>query len=268
MMTRRAASVLVLLLVVSIACVSCTTSSEPIKNQDTVYQVSILKALEVGVFDGDTTFATLEENGDFGLGTFNALDGEMVALDGEFYQVKTDGVPRKVGKGELTPFAVVTFFSMDKEQDLSARGTLDELKQDIDGMLPTRNIVYAIRIEGEFDYVKLRSVPAQTEPYPTLKEVVAEQAVFEHRDIEGTMVGLWFPSYMEGINLADYHFHFLSNDRKVGGHLLDCSLESGKAQIDDCAALDLRLLTSNEFYDADLSEPELDKVGPPPATPE
>jgi len=57
--------------------------------------------------------ANLREHGDLGLGTFEELDGEMVILDGKFYQVRCDGSVREVRDDVLTPFAVITRFSAD-----------------------------------------------------------------------------------------------------------------------------------------------------------
>src|SRR3712207_8423939 len=56
----------------------------------TLFQTSTIEALLDGNYEGDVTFAELEDRGDFGLGTFDALDGEMIALDGDFYQVRAD----------------------------------------------------------------------------------------------------------------------------------------------------------------------------------
>jgi len=60
--------------------------------EEKVFQVSTIKALLAGVYDGEVTFGQLKQQGDLGLGTLNGLDGEMVAVDGRFYQIKTDGV--------------------------------------------------------------------------------------------------------------------------------------------------------------------------------
>ena len=56
-----------------------------------VYQTSTMGALLDGVYDGDVTIAELLTHGDFGLGTFNHLDGEMVVLDGVCHHLRSDG---------------------------------------------------------------------------------------------------------------------------------------------------------------------------------
>lgn len=45
-----------------------------------LFQYSTLEALLGGVYDGEVTVGELLTHGDFGLGTFNSLDGEMIIL--------------------------------------------------------------------------------------------------------------------------------------------------------------------------------------------
>ena len=36
-----------------------------------------------------------------------------------------------------------------------------------------------------------------------------------------SLVGVYFPDYMDGINMPGWHLHFLSEDRAKGGHVFD-----------------------------------------------
>ena len=74
-----------------------------------LFQVSTIDALLSGVYDGDVTIGELRKRGNFGLGTFNKLDGEMLAVDGRYYQIKADGVASGAAVHE-TPFASVVRF--------------------------------------------------------------------------------------------------------------------------------------------------------------
>ena len=56
-----------------------------------------------------------------------------------------------------------------------------------------------------------------------LVQVAAQQPEFERRDVTGTLVGFWTPEYAGRLNVPGYHLHFLSDDRKFGGHLLECT---------------------------------------------
>ncbi|HNQ55718.1 MAG TPA: acetolactate decarboxylase, partial [Methanothrix sp.] len=145
---------------------------------DVLFQVSTIDALMQGVFDGFYSFDDLMDQGDFGIGTFNALDGEMVALDGEYYQVRADGVAYPV-QGDMTaPFATVTRFEADQTAALENASNFTELARQIDRHLPSPNAFYALRIDGTFPYVQTRSVPRQEKPYPRLAEAVEDQSVF------------------------------------------------------------------------------------------
>src|SRR5215203_6598745 len=205
----------------------------------TLFQTSTVDALLEGKYEGDVSFAELGDRGDFGLGTFDALDGEMICLDGSFFQVKADGRAYAVERKARTPFAVVTVFEPDTSQTLSMPMDFEALSDYLDGIIGGRVVCAAIRVDGRFEYVKTRSVPRQRKPYPPLAEVVEHQPTFELRDVGGSLVGFRFPRYAQGLNVAGYHFHFITEDRSAGGHVLELGLTSGKLRVD--AEADLRL---------------------------
>lgn len=163
-----------------------------------------------------------------------------------------------------TPFAVVTFFEPDKSVWLDeAINNYEQLRGYLDNLLPTKNIFYAIKIEGVFEYIKTRSVPKQNKPYPPLVEVVKNQPTFEFHNTEGTMVGFWCPAYVEGVNVPGYHLHFISKDRKTGGHLLECRMQNVTIEIDYTSDFYMVLSQSGGFYKVDLTkgkQKELEKV--------
>jgi acetolactate decarboxylase len=200
--------------------------------QDTLYQVSPFNVFSAGNFEGNTTYAELARHGDFGIGTVNGLDGEMFALNGKFYQIPTDGAPREIGPSEMTPYATVTFFNIDRTFHIANVFNFSELTADIDSMLPDHSAIYAIKVIGHFDFAKTRSVPLQTKPFPTLNEAVKNQTVFNLDGVDGTAVGFFFPESMNGIDFVGYHLHFLADDRAAGGHLLDCTIGNATVEID------------------------------------
>ncbi|GAX62593.1 alpha-acetolactate decarboxylase [Candidatus Scalindua japonica] len=229
-------------------------------NDEVFYQTSTINALLDEVYDGNITVKELKGYGDLGLGTYNNLDGEMIGLDGLFYQVKADGIAYAVDDSIKTPFAVVTFFESDKTIVLEKSVNYKQLEQYLDNVLPTRNIFYAFKIEGTFKYIKTRSVPWQDKPYPPLVEIVKDQPIFEFHDVNGTIVGSWFPGYMKGINVPGYHFHFITEDKKGGGHLLECQTGGVKIGIDYTSNSYLALPEDDEFYKAELSKENQDEL--------
>jgi acetolactate decarboxylase len=234
-------------LIFETGCLTC------LRHSDKISQFSLMSALGQGLYEVDFKYSEIKKQGDFGIGTFGSLDGEMIAVDGNFYQVKYDGSVYPVGDLEKCPFCVVKFFRADKTIYLKEKTSYKDLRQQLDNIIPSKNIFYAVRIEGTFDYVKARSVPKQEKPYKNLNEAVKEQKVFEFKDIEGALVGFKFPEYAQGINTGDWHFHFISKAKLQGGHLLDCSIREANIFIDQSNDFFLRLPKSKEFMEMDLS---------------
>jgi acetolactate decarboxylase len=218
-----------------------------------LFQASTIGALLDGAFDGDLSFAELAEHGDLGLGTLNRLDGEMIALDGEFFRADVDGFVHPVAAEAKTPFAVVTRFEADTDVRIEGAGSQAQLLARLDELIPATATSCAIRLDGQFDLVRARSVPAQSPPYRPLTEVVADQHVFELADVEGTMLGFRFPTYVEGIEVAGYHLHFISDDRGRGGHVLDSRSQELRVRLDPSDDLHVELPPAVDLADPDLA---------------
>ena len=209
--------------------------------RDAVFQVAAFEPFAQGDYDGTATYAELAKHGDFGIGTLNGLDGEMVALDGVFYQIPIDGDPRKIGSAEETPFAIVTFFEADQTLHVDEPMNYSELQAFIDQNISPEAALYAIKIHGVYDFAEARSVPKQVEPYPELEEVIEHQVIFPLYNVTGTAAGFRLPSYMDEINVAGYHMHFISDDETSGGHLLDCIIRDATIEIDYTYSYELEL---------------------------
>ncbi len=219
-----------------------------------LFQASTIGALLDGSFDGDLTFAELAERGDLGLGTLNGLDGEMIALDGEFLRADVDGEVTAIGPGERTPFAVVTRFEPTIEAEIAAGLDHEDVLAALDELVPPEGSSFAVRLDGRFASVRARSVPRQHPPYRSLSEVVADQHVFEIAEVEGTMVGFRFPAFVEGIEVAGYHLHFVDADRRRGGHVLGSHTAGPlRARIDPADDLHIELPPAVDLTDPDLA---------------
>lgn len=252
------------LLVAALFSVGISASTNPEDDLDVIFQISTIDALLEGLYDGDLSFQELKEKGDLGIGTFNGLDGEMIGFDGDFYQIKIDGVAYPVEGSMKTPFSTVTFFEADDLKVISDDLDFEQLQQYLDGLLPTENVFYAFKIEGDFQHIKTRSVPRQEKPYPKLVDVVStKSAFFEFENVTGTIVGFRCPDYVDGVNVPGYHFHFITEDRTKGGHLLECLVQNVTVGIDYSAEFFMVLPENQEFYDLDLGGDkgeELEKV--------
>ena len=185
-----------------------------------LFQVSTSAALVEGVFDGAITVAELLEHGDFGIGTFDGLDGEMIVLDGRCYRAGAGGVVEEADAGRTVPFAVVTRFVADVESPIEDSTDLAGLHAALDSERPSQNAFVGLRIDGRFDRLHLRAAcPAQ--PGEGLVEATHHQSEYVVEDVAGTLVGFWTPLHTRSFAIPGYHLHFLSDDRSIGGHVLD-----------------------------------------------
>ena len=250
-------------LILALCLLGLAAGSLPAAESPLLFQTSTLQALMAGVYDGDLTFQVFSRHGDFGLGTFDALDGEMIALDGVFYQIKADGRVSPVAGAMKTPFAAMTFFKAGRTHMIEAPLNYRQLLDYVDRLLPSPNLPYAIRVDGLFTSVKTRSIPRQQKPYPPLAAAAEKQAVFELANVKGTIVAFRYPAYLAGVNMPGYHCHFITADRRAGGHLLDCRVEGATVAVDALPNFYLRLPDSQEFLKSDLTgdrRHELEKI--------
>jgi acetolactate decarboxylase len=228
-----------------------------------IYLCAPVNALVEGIYEENVSLAEIQTHGDFGLGTFNDLDGEMVMIDGRTYQITADGRVREILDDQtLSPFACVTFYNPISHDDILAEMSHERFEEWLDGLLPSPNLFYAIRIEGEFSHIKARSVPKQAN-YRPLVEVAQDQSVFEFTDVRGTMAGFYTPSYMASLNVPGMHLHFLSEDKQVGGHVLECSPREGRVGVQFIRRLELSLPMTFDYLTLDFQRDigaDLDKV--------
>ncbi|MCZ3365776.1 MULTISPECIES: acetolactate decarboxylase [Methanobacterium] len=207
-------------------------ASPQVTNDNSIFQVSTLNSLSAGNFDGNWTIGALRTHGDTGIGTFNGLDGEMIELNDNIYQIKSNGTVYLMNDSANTPFAMTVPFKTDKILILNSSMNLTQLEQLLNATVPSKNMFYSIKVIGTFNSVKARSPPKQNKPYPDLTTALENQTIFNFNNITGTMVGFWCPQYASDVNLNDYHFHFISEDKNSGGHVIDCQLKGVLIEID------------------------------------
>ncbi|WP_031357389.1 acetolactate decarboxylase [Caballeronia sordidicola] len=219
----------------------------------TLFQVSTSGALVEGVYTGAISSDVILKHGDFGLGTFENLDGEMVVLDGRIYRARGDGTVSQAPVDACAPFAVVTRFAPDVDLQIEPADSLDILMQLCDEHRRSNNIFYALRLDGEFRHIRMRAVSPPSSG-GRLIDAAKAQSEFELSRIHGTLVGLWSPGFSSAFSIAGYHFHFLSEDRVHGGHLLACSSGSLRLRVEALTDFHLALPENESFLKADLSK--------------
>lgn len=216
-----------------------------------MYQVSTLSALALGYTRKVVTIGELLKNGDTGLGTFENVDGEMIVIDGHCLRAAHDGSVNEPDLNLGTPFASVTNLHGDRKFDLNGITGIDPLEQELDLKIEEGfglNSMHIARIDAKFSLVKARSESAFRSQHVELKEILAgRQQDFIFENIEGSLVCLYYPDYMQGINAAGWHLHFVSNDRKCGGHVFDVQFEQGSVRLDKISKIEMQLPTEAAF---------------------
>jgi acetolactate decarboxylase len=219
---------------------------------NTVFMVSPINAILEGLYQTNTTMADLKRQGDFGLGTFNDLDGELILLDGVAYQLNADGIASIAPDTVRTPFATACRFTPFSVEPITKPLAFNEFETFLNDCLPSLNMLYAIRVDGEFQSVRSRSVP-RTRNYTPLVDATAHQKESHFAQVEGTLVGFYTPSFMPSVNVPGYHFHFITGDRTRGGHLLACNVSRGQLSIQVCSRLSLNLPVTLDYLTAEFS---------------
>lgn len=227
-----------------------------------LYLCAPVNALVEGLYEQKVSLREIKRHGDFGLGTFDNLDGEMILLDGIVYQVNAKGQVAVIGDEAKTPFACVTWYKPISQEIIDREMDYKEFMALVYRLLPSTNLFYAIRVEGMFAYVKTRSVPKQ-ENYRPLVEVAKDQPEFEFQDVAGTLAGFYTPAFMASLNVPGPHLHFLSADLKHGGHVLECRPRNVRIGVQFIARLELSLPLTFDYLTQDFNrniEQDLDKA--------
>ncbi|HWY70949.1 MAG TPA: acetolactate decarboxylase [Terriglobales bacterium] len=223
-----------------------------------IYQVSTSTALVEGIYTGSHCSSTLLQHGDFGLGAFEGLDGEMIILDGEIYQAA--GTVRHRADEFLIPFAAVTQFRKMEIFEIGAVACLKDIELACDQHRVSQNLFYAVRLDGVFDTMHTRAVHAVPQNTRLLDAAKAELE-FHFDTVAGTLVCLWSPRYSSAFSVPGYHFHFLSDDRTKGGHVLNCTARKLQASIQTIFEYDIRLPETGSFLTTDLSKDPTSDLG-------
>jgi len=220
-----------------------------------VTQFAVIDALLAGAYESGLRVAEARSIGDFGLGCVDHLGGEVVIVDGEAIECTLDGPPLAMDDDDILPFAIVCRFPEVPRVGLGEQDFAG-FTASVEGALTSRNLFQAVRFDGVLSEVRVRVTPRQHHPFPRLAEVTTHQVETVARDIRGTVVGFWTPAIYQGIAVAGLHLHYLSQDRSIGGHVLDVAAYSGELQVAAFARFDLHLPTDDLFLRTELTHAE------------
>ena len=232
--------------------------------QNKMYQVSTLQALALGYSKAVIKAGELLKEGDTGLGTFEDVNGEMIVMDGHCFRADQDGnvalVPLETG----VPFAAVAKHYGEQQFPLMNMPDITSVRAELTRKIEERyglNSMHIVRIDGVFEKVDARSEAPYRAHHITLKEILGQnQKAFLFENIRGSLVGVYFPDYMDGINMPGWHLHFLSEDRSKGGHVFDVSIREGTAKVDKITCIEINLPKEPAFDTYSLKQNLQDEI--------
>lgn len=239
-----------------ISLLSCSNPSDKAvntvdANHDKVWHYSIIDAMRRGIYEGTHTVEELKNHGDFGLGTFNHLNGELIALNGVIYRIPPSGLVEVAADTLKSPFTSLSFFKAEQKKSIRFSGNFEELQKQILEMLPSKNLPYAIKVEGKWNEIIVGGAdPIPATDTTALATLMETRPQYNAKVLKGTMVGYFTPSVMSNIDLSPFHFHFISQDKKFAGHLMTGILKDAEIviSIDEKTGYDVELLNQNQRF--------------------
>lgn len=213
-----------------------------------------------GLYDAWYPYKSLEQHGDFGLGAPACLDGEIVMSHGRIYQTRVTGKTTLMDDTGKTPYAIVCFFQKDTILKPGKPMSKEALYQYLDSVLSNKNGLYAIHITGSFRYVKTRAFPPVQKPYLPLAAMLDKQHFFEFRNINGELIGYKLPAFLEGAHISGSHFHFLSDNKEAGGHLIDVITDNIAIEVETLNSYTMNIPQTNEFRNFDFKKDRKDEI--------
>ncbi|MDO4893836.1 MAG: acetolactate decarboxylase [Eubacteriales bacterium] len=229
-----------------------------------IYQVSTLQALALGYSRSVVKVRELLEHGDTGLGTFENVDGEMIVLDGVCYQAKDDGSIVRAEDAAGVPFAVAGFVKDGRSFEIDEMPDLETIKQELTLRIEENfglNSIHIARIDGWFESIHARAGAPYRSQHVTLKNILSKtQKDFSFEGLYGTLVCVYYPDYMDGINASGWHMHFLSKDKKLGGHVFEAVMSTGECLLQKMDRIEIQLPREAAFDTYSLKQASKDDI--------
>lgn len=222
-----------------------------------LYQYSTMGALVGGMFDGVFSIDDVLKNGNYGIGTLEGLNGELFIKEGIAYVIESSGTIREVALGERSPFASVTFFESQKTLKITEALTKEQLDIEMLQAIEGMNSFHAVKVTGTFKTIKARAAKKQESPYPKLVEAVKAQGYFDFEDTTGTLFGFYTPRFIQGIGVAGYHVHYLSDDLRSGGHVFDFVTDDVTVELALMNEVTMMMPDTPRYRHNDLNDPDM-----------
>jgi acetolactate decarboxylase len=216
-----------------------------------LYQYSHFLAVSNGCYEGSLSIGELKKHGNTGLGTFNALDGELLAIDNQFYHC-SNGQVRIAEDNEMLSWAAVSNVTEYHLLTVDNITSIEELQTVLLKNLPSKNYPTALKIKAHTTHVALGSVPKQVKPYKTISEIIDDSILINTGEVDVDMAGFYAPEFMFPMKAKGIHLHFVDKNRAIGGHLLDLNLTSAEIYWQQLSAVHIIFPQNSDYKDTHL----------------
>lgn len=197
-----------------------------------VLQVATNDTFVQGNYDGKLTLTKLKSFGDMGIGTFHRLDGTMILINGDIYQIHANGEVTIPSDSQTTPFATVTLFEPTYDREINQIFTLDQLKSKLNQIVENQNVFCFYYIRGHFKNITFYNLPIQRKPYAPIAEVLKKRETRQVKETYGSLVGIRVPAYLSGLQQEGFTFYFLNEARNNGGYVENAIIQNPHIRID------------------------------------
>ena len=229
-----------------------------------MFQVSTLQALALGYTRAVMTVGELLQHGETGLGTYEDVNGEMIAIDGKCYRATEDGTVAEAGADMGVPFSSVAYMDGCREFTLTGDYDMESLKNELNNRIDEvfgLNSMHIIQIDATFDKIYARSEAPYKSAHVTLKSMLEKtQTSFDFSDVKGSLVGVYYPDFMDGINASGWHLHFVNEERPLGGHVYELCMKQGLVRIAKRNNIEIQLPKDAAFDTYSLKNASDDEI--------
>ena len=207
--------------------------SHPESHLGHITQIETVHDLFAGRYEAVTTVGEAFADAVVGLGVAEAVDGEIVHVDGVTWRIPADGVPRIAPPDLGMPFSVAASGGTPVTRSVPTGASLPDLTALVDDVLIAESLhhdylVAAVTVVGEFERVLLRSEHPQEPPYKPLGNpgAVTGEVRFELAPWTGTLAGFRFPDVSDDVVIPGLHLHGIAADHGSGGHCHELAVVS------------------------------------------
>lgn len=201
-----------------------------------VHQIDAVADLLHGNYESITTVGQVFPGTILGLGVADRLDGEIVSLDGDTWRIPASGVPEIAEPDLGMPFAISAEggspFTMEVPPGTTQEQIATIVERVIHRQQDYRHPIAAVRLDGTFTDVLLRTERKQNPPFEHLDRVLRHEVQFPFDNWQGTFVGFSFPQVNnDQTTIPGLHLHAISQDRTSGGHSHRATSDTARLQI-------------------------------------